>query len=102
VGQSGRGVQSGSSFADGHNPELRIFCISYGAQLAEEHADQFKAIVQSDWLCIFPRMRIKRVVENDVYTMWGFCRVSAVCLCESSRFCDDVRRDLVMAGCYRF
>jgi predicted phage terminase large subunit-like protein len=58
-----------SAFLLGHDPRKRIFCISYGAELAAEHSGQFKAIVQSEWYRrIFPRMRIKRVVDDDIYT----------------------------------
>ena len=38
-----------SAFLLGHDPRKRIFCISYGAELAAEHSTQFKAIIQSEW-----------------------------------------------------
>ncbi len=58
-----------SAFLLGHDPRKRIFCISYGAELAAEHSAQFKAIVQSKWYQrIFPRMRIRRMVDEEVYT----------------------------------
>jgi predicted phage terminase large subunit-like protein len=69
-----------SAFMLGHDPRKRIFCISYGAELAAEHSAQFKAIVQSDWYQrIFPRMQIKRVVDDEVYTTErGFRRWTSV------------------------
>jgi predicted phage terminase large subunit-like protein len=69
-----------SAFVLGHDPRKRIFCISYGSELAAEHSAQFKAIVQSDWYQrIFPRMRIKRIVDDDVYTTErGFRRWTSV------------------------
>lgn len=57
------------AFTLGHNPQKRIFCISYAGPLSNEHAAMFKDIVESPWYRrIFPRMQIKRSVENDVYT----------------------------------
>jgi hypothetical protein len=69
-----------SAFMLGHNPRKRIFCISYGGELAAEHSAQFKAIVQSDWYRrVFPRMRIKRIVDDEVYTTErGFRRWTSV------------------------
>jgi predicted phage terminase large subunit-like protein len=69
-----------SAFILGHDPHKRIFCISYGAELSAEHAAQFKAIVQSEWYQrVFPRMRIKRIVDDEVYTTErGFRRWTSV------------------------
>ena len=69
-----------SAFLLGHDPRRRIFCISYGAELAAEHSAQFKAIVQSEWYQrIFPRMRIRRMVDDEVYTTErGFRRWTSV------------------------
>ena len=68
------------AFLLGHDPRKRIFCISYGAELAAEHSAQFKAIVQSKWYQrIFPRMRIRRMVDEEVYTTErGFRRWTSV------------------------
>jgi predicted phage terminase large subunit-like protein len=69
-----------SAFLLGHDPRRRIFCISYGGELSAEHAAQFKAIVRSEWYQrIFPRMRIKRIVDDEVYTTErGFRRWTSV------------------------
>ena len=69
-----------SAFLLGHDPRRRIFCISYGGELSAEHAAQFKAIVQSEWYQrIFPRMRVKRIVDDEVYTTErGFRRWTSV------------------------
>jgi predicted phage terminase large subunit-like protein len=69
-----------SAFMLGHDPRKRIFCISYGAELSAEHSAQFKAIVQSEWYRrVFPRMRIKRIVDDEVYTTErGFRRWTSV------------------------
>ena len=53
----------------GHDPRKRIFCISYAGPLSSEHAAQFKAIVESTWYQrVFPRMKIKRMVDDEIYT----------------------------------
>jgi predicted phage terminase large subunit-like protein len=69
-----------SAFLLGHDPRKRIFCISYGGELSSEHAAQFRAIVQSEWYRrIFPRMRIRRMVDDEVFTTErGFRRWTSV------------------------
>lgn len=53
----------------GHNPRAKIFVISYGAELADKHASDFRAIVTSSWYQrAFPRMRIARIHENEIVT----------------------------------
>ena len=37
------------AFALGHEPSRRIICVSYSADLAKKHANDFRAILQSDW-----------------------------------------------------
>jgi predicted phage terminase large subunit-like protein len=57
------------AFVLGHDPRKRIFCISYAGPLSSEHAAQFKAIVESTWYQrVFPRMKIKRMVDDQIYT----------------------------------
>lgn len=57
------------AFILGHDPRKRIFCISYAGPLSSEHATQFRAIVESAWYQrLFPRMKIKRIVDDEVYT----------------------------------
>ncbi len=69
-----------SAFALGHNPRAKIFCISYGERLAEDQANQFRAVVESAWYQrVFPRMRIKRVADNDFFTTErGFRRWASI------------------------
>ena len=68
------------AFLLGHNPRRRIFCISYGMDLAEKHAADFRSIVQSDWYRrAFPQMRIKRVAGSDVFTtLGGYRRTTSI------------------------
>ena len=68
------------AFILGHDPRKRIFCVSYAGPLSSEHAAQFRAIVESAWYQrLFPRMRIKRIVDDEVYTTKrGFRRWTSV------------------------
>jgi predicted phage terminase large subunit-like protein len=69
-----------TAFMLGHDPSLRIFCISYGERLAEDHGTQFRAIIESDWYKrIFPRMRIRRAVNHEFFTTErGFRRWTSI------------------------
>jgi len=47
------------AFALGLNPRLRIICVSYSIELAKKLANDFRAVVESDWYRrMFPRTRI--------------------------------------------
>jgi hypothetical protein len=60
------------AFVLGHEPRRRIFVISYGADLADQLSAKFRSIVQSAWYKrVFPKMRIKRIHENEVTTTAG-------------------------------
>lgn len=53
----------------GHDPTYRIICLSYGADLSTKHAADFRAIVQSSWYRgAFPRLKIARTADSDVFT----------------------------------
>lgn len=69
-----------SAFILGCDPSKRVFCISYGERLAEDHATQFRAIIESDWYRrIFPKMRIRRSVDHDFFTTErGFRRWTSI------------------------
>jgi predicted phage terminase large subunit-like protein len=57
------------AFLLGHDPRRRIYGISYGSELADAHANDFRSIVQSEWFRrIFPGMRIARSVGPNVFT----------------------------------
>lgn len=64
----------------GHDPQRKIFGISYGADLAEKHANDFYSIVQSRWYRgAFPKMQIVRLADSDVYTSCrGFRKATSV------------------------
>ncbi len=45
----------------GHDPSLRIICVSYNQDLANKHADDMRAVMQSAWYQrIFPNTRLQR------------------------------------------
>jgi hypothetical protein len=58
-----------SAYLLGHDPGRRIIGVSYGEELAEKHAADFRAIVESDWYRrVFPKMKIARAAMSDVHT----------------------------------
>ena len=47
------------AFVLGHDPTRRIICVSYSADLAKKHANDFRAILESSWYQrLFPATRI--------------------------------------------
>jgi len=68
------------AFLLGHDPSRRIFCISYGTDLAAKHASDFRSIVHAGWYRrAFPKMQISRAADSDVYTtMRGYRRTTSV------------------------
>lgn len=69
-----------AAFVLGHNPRMKIFVISYGEELADKHASDFKAIVTSSWyMRAFPQMRIARIHDNEIVTtLRGFRKATTV------------------------
>jgi len=68
------------AYALGLNPRLKVFVISYSNELAEKHARDFISIVESDWYQrAFPKMRISRIANSEVYTTAnGFRKIASV------------------------
>ena len=68
------------AFLLGHEPWHRIFAISYGSDLSSKHASDFRSIVESPWYRrAFPKMRISRSLEDEVWTTArGFRRSTSV------------------------
>ena len=53
----------------GHDPSRRIIALSYGSELAEELARQFRTVVESDWYrAAFPHFRIKNARRGEIIT----------------------------------
>jgi hypothetical protein len=58
-----------TAFLLGLEPWRRIFAISYGNELSSKHASDFRSVVQSSWyIRTFPKKRIKRSLEDEVFT----------------------------------
>ena len=54
------------AFALGLNPRLRIICVSYSTELAKKLANDFRAVVESDWYRrIFPGTRVGRFKNTE-------------------------------------
>lgn len=60
------------AFLLGHDPSLKIFCVSYSDELAKALAREFKRIVESDWYrAIFPNVRWTKQTETEQATHNG-------------------------------
>jgi hypothetical protein len=47
------------AFVLGHDPSKRIICVSYSGDLAKKHANDFRAVLESDWYReFFPCTRV--------------------------------------------
>jgi hypothetical protein len=68
------------AFLLGHEPWHRIFAISYGNELSTKHASDFRSIVESGWFRrLFPRMHIRRSLEDEIVTtVRGFRKSTSV------------------------
>jgi predicted phage terminase large subunit-like protein len=64
----------------GLDPARRIICLSYGADLSTKHAADFRAVVEAPWYRrAFPKMKITRIADSDLYTSKrGFRKTSSV------------------------
>ena len=53
----------------GHNPSERVVCVSYSADLAKTHANDFRRVVNDPrYQAVFPRMRIERETDAEIQT----------------------------------
>jgi hypothetical protein len=67
------------AFLLGHDPRMRIICVSYGADLAAKHARDFREIITSTWYRrLFPDTRISptKNTEAEIETTAGGFRLS--------------------------
>ena len=64
----------------GHDPTRRIYTVSYGSELAQKHARDARAILESAWYRkVFPQMQILRSTDDDVMTgKRGFRKATSV------------------------
>ena len=53
----------------GHNPSERVVCVSYSADLAKTHANDFRRVVKDPlYQAVFPRMRVERDTDAEIQT----------------------------------
>jgi len=53
----------------GHNPSERIVCVSYSADLAKTHANDFRRVVTDPiYQAVFPKMRLARETDTEIHT----------------------------------
>ena len=61
----------------GHDPRSRIVCVSYSSELATEHANDFRAVLRSEWYKrLFPGTRIHTENDTEVTTTARGSRLS--------------------------
>jgi len=61
----------------GHDPSLRFICVSYSQDLADELAQQFRTVVNSDWYQeLFPHTRFARFALGEFKTTKGGWRIA--------------------------
>lgn len=60
------------AFALGHNPSLKIICVSYSQDLPGVFSRQFRQVLESDWYKrIYPKVRVTKSSEGLVETSMG-------------------------------
>jgi predicted phage terminase large subunit-like protein len=53
----------------GHNPSERVVAISYSADLARTHANDFRRVVNDPlYRAVFPKMVVSRDTDNEIHT----------------------------------
>src|SRR5258707_6822032 len=53
----------------GHNPSERVVCVSYSAELAKTHANDFRRVVKDPlYQAIFPKMVLARETDSEIHT----------------------------------
>jgi predicted phage terminase large subunit-like protein len=53
----------------GHNPSERVICVSYSAELAKTHANDFRRVVTDPvYQAVFPKMVLSRETDSEIHT----------------------------------
>jgi predicted phage terminase large subunit-like protein len=53
----------------GHNPSERVICVSYSAELAKTHANDFRRVVTDPvYQAVFPKMVLARETDSEIHT----------------------------------
>ena len=53
----------------GHNPSERVVCVSYSAELAKTHSNDFRRVVTDPvYQAVFPKMVLARETDSEIHT----------------------------------
>jgi predicted phage terminase large subunit-like protein len=53
----------------GHNPSERVVCVSYSAELAKTHSNDFRRVVTDPvYQAVFPKMILSRETDSEIHT----------------------------------
>jgi predicted phage terminase large subunit-like protein len=53
----------------GHNPSERVVCVSYSAELAKTHSNDFRRVVTDPvYQAVFPKMVLSRETDSEIHT----------------------------------
>jgi hypothetical protein len=53
----------------GHNPQERVICVSYLAELAKTHTNDFRRVVTDPvYQAVFPKMIVSRDTDSEIHT----------------------------------
>jgi predicted phage terminase large subunit-like protein len=53
----------------GHNPSEKVVCVSYSADLAKTHANDFRRVVTDPvYQAVFPKMVVSRETDSEIHT----------------------------------
>jgi predicted phage terminase large subunit-like protein len=53
----------------GHSPSERVVCVSYSAELAKTHANDFRRVVTDPvYQAVFPKMVLSRETDSEIHT----------------------------------
>ena len=70
------------AFVLGHDPTRRLICVSYSAELAKKHSNDFRALVEAPWYrSAFPTTRIGPYKNSEIeieFTARGFRLATSV------------------------
>src|SRR5271166_558258 len=70
------------AFVLGHDPTRRLICVSYSAELAKKHSNDFRALVEAPWYrSAFPTTRIGPYKNSEIeieFTSRGFRLATSV------------------------
>lgn len=65
------------AFLLGHDPSVRIICVSHSQELALKFSREFRKVIESTWYCrIFPGTQLSKCTESEIETSRGGGRLA--------------------------